>query len=60
MLTVFTFRDHFKVKGYVFIPFCISLMSNPRVAMNFAINRKLKLPIDMETIISLLFTLNQY
>ena len=34
--------------------------ANPRVAMKFAINRKLKLPIANETIISLLFTLNQY
>ena len=33
---------------------------NPRVAMKFAINRKLKLPIANETIISLLFTFNQY
>ena len=32
----------------------------PRVAMKFAINRKLKLPITSETIISLLFTLDQY
>ena len=32
----------------------------PRVAMKFAINRKLKLPIANETIISLLFTLYQY
>ena len=37
-----------------------SKLTDPRVAMNFAINRKLKLPIDMETIISLLFTLDQY
>ena len=36
------------------------LFKNPRVAMKFAINRKLKLPIDNETMISLLFTLNQY
>ena len=32
----------------------------PRVAMKFAINKNLKLPITNETIISLLFTLNQY
>ena len=38
----------------------LSYFINPRVAMKFAINRKLKLPIASETIISLLFTLYQY
>ena len=32
----------------------------PRIAMKFAINRKLKLHIAKETMISLLFTLDQY
>ena len=55
---IFLCRDVQILTINLLIIFMVNII-DPRVAMKFAVNRKLKRPIDREIIISLLFILNQ-